>query len=150
MNDRLTASDWASWPVQVSIPVRWGDMDAFGHVNNTNFFRYFEVLRIAYFDAMQLLDYMERTSIGPILAETQCRFRRPLTYPDTVRGATRIDSIQDDRFSMSYALFSESQQELAGIGTGIVVVYDFANDHKVAMDEELRAAIGRVEAQGSF
>ncbi|MHA2239162.1 MAG: acyl-CoA thioesterase, partial [Candidatus Hodarchaeales archaeon] len=43
------------FPVTVQIPVAWGDMDSFGHVNNTKFFKYFETARIKYFEEIGLV-----------------------------------------------------------------------------------------------
>src|SRR5687767_1167703 len=54
--------------VTVEIPVQWGDMDAFGHVNNTVYFRWFESARIAYFEKIGLNERMRRDRKGPILA----------------------------------------------------------------------------------
>src|SRR4051812_27249954 len=64
LNDRLRAM------VTVEIPVAWGDMDAFGHVNNTVYFRWFESARIAYFEKIGLNERMKRDKKGPILART--------------------------------------------------------------------------------
>ena len=47
------------YPVIVDDIVRWGDMDAFGHVNNTVYFRYFEQARIGYFEQVQAMEYMQ-------------------------------------------------------------------------------------------
>jgi len=70
------------YPVVIEVPVAWGEMDAFGHVNNIVYFRYFESARLAYFYKLDLIDMMTKTGIGPILASTSCRFKIPLTYPD--------------------------------------------------------------------
>jgi len=57
------------------VPVTWGEMDTFQHVNNIVYFRYFESERLAYFYKLDLIDLMTRTGIGPILASTSCRFK---------------------------------------------------------------------------
>jgi len=67
------------FPVVIEIPVAWGEMDAFQHVNNIVYLRYFESPRIAYFERLSFLEVMEQTGVGPILAETHCRYRRSLT-----------------------------------------------------------------------
>ncbi|MFW9798525.1 MAG: acyl-CoA thioesterase, partial [Candidatus Thorarchaeota archaeon] len=68
----------------VEIPIVWGDMDAFKHVNNTKFFRYFETARIKYFEKAGFIESMEKDSIGPILASISAKFIKPLFYPDTI------------------------------------------------------------------
>ena len=74
----------AGFPVFVENPVVWGEMDSYRHVNNTVYFRYFENARLEYFRRLGWFEYEQETGIGPILAATQARFRKPLTYPDRV------------------------------------------------------------------
>ena len=61
-------------------------MDAFSHVNNAKYFTYFETARMAYFEQTGVMS-LEMTREGPILASTQCRFKLPVTYPDTLKVA---------------------------------------------------------------
>ena len=81
------------YPVVVRQAVVWGEMDAYRHVNNTVYFRYFENARLEYFRRLRWFEYEDETGIGPILAATQARFRRPLTYPDTISIGARITDI---------------------------------------------------------
>jgi acyl-CoA thioesterase FadM len=62
----------------VKIPVQWGELDAYGHVNNTVFFRYFESLRVLYLVRSGFAESYERDKVGAILHSTECRFRRAL------------------------------------------------------------------------
>ena len=55
---------------------------------------------------------------GPILASTQCRFRRPLAYPDRLRVGARTVDIGDDRFTMQYRIVSRTLGEVAADGGG--------------------------------
>ena len=138
----------APYPVVIGIPIAWGDMDAFQHVNNTAYFRYFESARIAYFERTGMMAVMKRDGIGPILAATSCRFRLPLTYPDTVSvGATALE-LGEDRFMMRYAAFSHRLGQIAAEGEGRIVIYDYRAQRKAAMPATLRAAIESVEAGG--
>ena len=65
------------------IPVRWGDMDAMGHVNNTVYFRYMEQARISWFEALVPEDEAWQ-STGIVIANANCNYRRPITYPGIV------------------------------------------------------------------
>jgi acyl-CoA thioester hydrolase len=133
------------YPVVIDIPVAWGEMDAFQHVNNVAYFRYFESGRIAYFERLKLLTTTEATGIGPILASTQARFRVPLTYPDTVSVGVRVASVGADRFVMQYALYSRKLETIAATGEGLIVMYDYRVGQKAAVSAELRAAILSLE-----
>ncbi len=59
---------------QMQIDIRWGDMDAYGHVNNTIFFRYFEMARFCYFEALGLDDKGMMPTV--VLAKIQCQFKK--------------------------------------------------------------------------
>ena len=126
------------FPVVLEIPVAWGDMDAFGHVNNTMFFRYFESARIAF---LERIGFRAGDGPGPILAFTQCRFRRPLVYPDTVCVGARVKELSDDRFTHEYRLISRKLNEIAAEGSGVVVAYDYRNGTKCMIPADVRARI---------
>ena len=67
----VTDKNSADFPVEVELPITWGQMDAFKHVNNTEYFRFFETGRIAYFEKMNIEIIMQEQGIGPILATTE-------------------------------------------------------------------------------
>lgn len=146
MSDALLAG----WPVVFECPVTWGDMDAFGHVNNTVYFRYFEHARIAYFDRVGFGKYMQTQGVGPILARTSCVFRKALTHPDRVRIGTRvrIEDMGDDRFTMLYRVVSEVHGAVAAEGEGRIIVLNYRNQTKVALPEDVRAAMIQLEEPG--
>lgn len=136
-----------SFPVTVDVAVAWGEMDAFGHVNNIVYFRYFESARIAYFEALRYLELMRDTGVGPILAETHCRFRLPLRYPDRLVVGARLGEMLADGFTMHYAVFSESHQRLAAEGTGRIVSYDYGNKCKTSLPDSLRTRLEKLESR---
>jgi acyl-CoA thioester hydrolase len=112
------------------ITVAWGEMDAYGHVNNAVFFRYFESARMAFLTRIGFVDPNDNGGTGPILASTQCVFRRPLRFPDTIRVGTRVTHMTADRFTMSYEIWSDTQSEIVARGEGVVVAYHYANGAK--------------------
>src|SRR4051812_1913080 len=87
----------ADFPVVVVQDVAWGDMDAYQHVNNVVYFRYFENARLEYLRRLGWSDLKEATGLGPILAATQARFRRALTYPDAIAVGARAERVEEDR-----------------------------------------------------
>jgi len=135
------------FPVVVEIPVHWGEMDYFRHVNNTVFFRYFESARIEYLDRIGFREEMENGGVGPILASTHARFRRPLTYPDTVRVGARTVEVGEDRFTMEYRLVSTRQGTVAAEGGGVLVSFDYPGGRKAPLPEPVRRAIEALEGR---
>jgi len=132
-------------PVVIETPVAWGQMDAFRHLNNTAYFRFFESARIAYFERLDLLSYMEATGVGPILASTNCRFRIPLTYPDTVSIGARVSEMETDRFTMEYYVVSHRHQKVAAEGTGLIVCFNYKENKKTVVPAELKQRIETLE-----
>lgn len=133
-------------PVVIETPVAWGEMDAFRHLNNTAYFRYFESARIAYFERLNLMEYMNATGVGPILASTSCKFRIPLTYPDTVSVGARVSEIEDDRFTMEYYVVSHKHRKVAAEGVGLIVTFNYQENKKAPIPAEVKQRIEQLEA----
>ena len=131
------------FPVVVEIAVAWSEMDALQHVNNTVFFRYFEEARIAFLRRITLVDDLRHEGVGPILASTHCRFRRPVVYPDRVHVGARTVRVEEDRFTMEYRLVSERLGEVAAEGGAVVVAYDYRAGRKAPLPAPVREAIER-------
>ncbi|TNF38313.1 MAG: acyl-CoA thioesterase [Deltaproteobacteria bacterium] len=132
--------------VVVTIPVAWGDMDAFHHVNNTRYFRYFEDARIAYFERTGIAAATGRPSgVGPILASTSCRFKAPIAYPDEVQVGTRVVSVGRSSFKMEYRIVSVAMHEIAAEGQSVIVAYNYDEERKVVIPEAWRVALSNVE-----
>ena len=138
----------ASFPVTIEIPVQWGDMDAYGHLNNTVFFRYFESARMAYFERCGFTKSHIDERVGAILHSTSCRFRQPLFYPDTVEVGARVIRIEADRFTMEYTVVSLGTVSVAAEGTGIIVSFDYKEGKKTAVPELVRKAVELLESRG--
>ena len=137
------------YPVVIKFPVQWGDMDAFQHVNNVSYFRYLENARLAYFENFDIIGFMAKSGVGPILAATSCRFKAPLTYPDTVLAAAKVTAIEKDRFMMDYRIVSTKQQKVAAEADSVIVTFDYRANKKVPMPEEFRRLIMAVEDSAS-
>ena len=135
------------YAVVIETPVAWGEMDSLGHVNNIVYFRYFESARMAYFAEVDFWGHMEETGVGPILASTQCRFRLPLEYPDTVSIGARIKDIGEDRFMMEYVVVSHRHRKVAAEGGGLIVVYDYRAKRKAPLPDEIRKRIEQLESR---
>ncbi|WP_372728151.1 acyl-CoA thioesterase [Nocardioides sp.] len=128
----------SDFPVTVEVPVAWGDMDAMGHVNNVVYFRYFETARIECFAELGLGSISESDGVGPILHSASCRFRIPLTHPDTVTVGARIGDVGEDRFVMHYRAVSHRHGAVAADGESLIVTFSYANATKAPVPEQLR------------
>lgn len=132
------------YPITVEIPVAWGDMDAYGHVNNTVFFRWFETARMAFLRAVGFASGGEGGGLGPIVASTSCRFVRPVAYPDTIIVGVRAERLQEDRFTHRYRVVRAATGEVVADGECVVVSYDYGAARKAPIPPHVRDAIERL------
>ncbi len=124
--------------IRVEIPLLWGDMDAFAHVNNTIYLRWFESARIAWFERVGISGRSDG-GVGPILASTHCRFVRPLTYPDVIIAEATTTRIGRSSFDMAYRVVRRDTGELAAEGGGVIVMLDYNTGKAQPIDDALRA-----------
>ena len=136
-----------NFPVVISWPVQWGDQDAFSHVNNTVYFRWFESGRIAYFDRLGFGHTAPDTGVGPILAAINCNFRRPLSYPDTVHIGTRVTKVGNSSLTIAHAVFSDRLKVVAAEGDSVIVLFDYRAQKSTKVPDDLRSKIAVLEGQ---
>jgi acyl-CoA thioester hydrolase len=143
----MSAKDelFRTFPVIVSQAVLWGEMDSYQHVNNVAYFRYFENGRLEYVRRAGWFEIEKATGIGPILASTQARFRRAITYPDTIHIGTRLLDMKDDRFTVEHRIVSETLNDVATEGQGLIVSFHYKSGKKIALPEELKEKIRALE-----
>ena len=104
------------------IPIRWGDMDAMGHVNNTVYFRYMEIVRVAWFERV-FGELSGTRDDGIVIVNASCNFRKALTYPGTVEarmslGAASRTSVQSYyELLMNEVLYADGAAKIVWIDT---------------------------------
>ncbi len=67
---------------QMELPIRWGDMDAMGHLNNTSYFRYMETIRIDWLSSLHQVPAADKEGI--VIVNAFCNFYKQLEYPGRV------------------------------------------------------------------
>jgi len=120
------------------IPIRWGDMDAMGHVNNTVYFRYMEQARIGWFDA--LVPAAEAwKGTGIVIANASCNFKRALNYPGTVEVRLSIEPPGGSSVGTFYEL--KMDDTLYADGAAVVVFIGMQSQKPVRIPERIRALL---------
>lgn len=137
----------ADYPVFITLPVQWGDMDAFGHVNNTVPIRWFESARIAYLDAAGLGSMMSNEGIGPILASITCNYRKQIKYPDSIHIGARIGSFGRSSFVMEHAVVSHAGGWICADGSSVIVAFDYQAQRPVRVPDAMRQAVAKLEGK---
>lgn len=134
-------NQFSEYPVIYKQNVAWGDMDAFGHVNNVQYYRYIESARIAYFDALQVFT----EDVLTVVASSQCKYLKPVFYPDQLIIYTRIDEMRNSAIRMHYILWSEQQNQVVAEGEAVVVFVDKIEMKKMNIPTVLRERIINLE-----
>jgi acyl-CoA thioester hydrolase len=134
----------SGWPFTLEQSVLWGEMDAFQHINNLAYFRYFENARIAFMASLGWQEIERETGVGFILASVQARFRLPLSWPDTIVVTARPVDIREDRFTLQHAVISHRRAAVATEGEGILVTFDYGRGMKVPIPDLLRQRLAAV------
>lgn len=137
--------DLYDYPVVIEIPVAWGEMDSFKHVNNTHYFRYFESARVKYTEELKILDFMNDYAKGPILSETSAKFLAPVTYPDTLSVGIRSVTAKDGKLIQQYAIWSHEQSRMVTLGESTMLFFDYKKGKRCDIPEELALRMTKLE-----
>ena len=132
-----------NWPVKTKLPIQWGDMDAFSHVNNVIYIRWFETARIELFtelwggNGINLQEILDGDGVGPILANFNINYHLPLLYPDTVHINTRISKVGNSSFGVSHQLFSKNNgNKMIASADSVVVMYSYQKGEKFLLSDD--------------
>ena len=149
----MANSPLKDFPVVVPFTLHWGEMDAFGHVNNARTFTWFETSRIAYFARVGFTNPSgageDRTpgGIGPILAATNAEYLRPLVFPARLLAGTRVTRIGTSSVTIEHAVAGEDDGLLYTRGGCIIVTLNYGTHQKVPVPAHIRAAIEALEGR---
>ncbi|MHA2181359.1 MAG: acyl-CoA thioesterase [Promethearchaeota archaeon] len=127
-----------SFPVVLEMPIRWGDMDARGHVNNTIYYRYFESSRIALFELLNVYKDPTTALIAPILSYQNCYYKAPLTYPDTIHIGAKIQGIEESKIIIHHSIMSKKLNRIAAEGEAHIVWYNYEEKKKSIIPKDLK------------
>lgn len=122
-----------------TMPIRWGDMDAYGHVNNTVYFRYMEQARVEWLEEQQLV--VRPGGDGPVIINAACTFLIPMTYPGTVEVRTYIGAIGRSSAQTHVEMRIVGDERVYAEGAAKVVWMDTRTGKSVPLPDSLRAAL---------
>lgn len=132
--DSLDNFKGKSYPFQFRIPLRWRDHDQMNHTNNSLFFTFFEEGRLQHFEECGFtIDVNDKSEPQPIVSSTYCKFRAPLTYPDTVTVGVRVDDVDATSFTHNYAILSDKTGRVVAEGNAGVVFIDYESGKRGAI-----------------
>jgi acyl-CoA thioester hydrolase len=137
------------FPLVISLPVLWGDQDAFGHVNNLRYMCWAETARVEYLVRIGLWVALPPDGVGPILVSISCDYKRPVTFPDTVLVGARVTRIGNSSIRMEHRIVSVALNEVVAEVDSTIVALDYSRMKSVPVPEHIRKAIEEIERGGA-
>lgn len=121
----------------INIPLRWGDMDAYGHANNTVYFRFFEEARIVWLASLELGASEQPT--GPVIIKTSATFLKELNHPATVEVKTFADKAGNTSLDTYHLMTDADTGEVYAEGYAKIVWFDRKTRKSAPLPDSLRA-----------
>jgi acyl-CoA thioester hydrolase len=120
----------------VSVPIRWGDMDAQGHVNNTVYFRYMEQARVEWLESLRP-HAGNINGVGSVIVNASCTFLLPLCYPGIVDVRMYVDPPRRSSIDSHYELWMSDRKYAEG--SARIVWIDPRTQRSAPLPEQVRA-----------
>ena len=124
---------------RTQIPIRWGDMDAYGHVNNTIYFRYAEQARCEWLELQGFRVAPE--GVAPVIINASCTFLAPLNYPGTVELQMFAGTVGRSSLETYYEMRLVGDDKLYCDGSAKVVWMDAATGKSAPVPDAIRALV---------
>jgi acyl-CoA thioester hydrolase len=128
---------------RLAIATRWGDNDVYGHVNNVEYYAFFDTLINAWLIEQGGLD-IERGDVIGVCAESRCRYHASFSFPEVVEGALRVAHLGRSSVRYEIGLFKDGVAEPAATGEFVHVFVDRDTRRPAEIPPPLRAALERL------
>ncbi|GAA3860822.1 thioesterase family protein [Leifsonia kafniensis] len=132
----------------VEVALRWGDLDAYGHINNVAVLRILEEARSRGFwdnEAIPLPPLRPEESTWSLVAEVSARYRRPLDYSsEPVEVRMTVSRVRGASFTIHYSVFAPAVEGVHVEAETVIVLIDAQSGAPTRLSPELRAALGTV------
>ncbi|GAB3827367.1 thioesterase family protein [Kribbella italica] len=132
--------DRTTFPHFHAITTRWKDNDVYGHVNNVEYYSFFDTVINEFLIRAGRLDIHGGPVIG-LCVESQCTFKASLAFPDTVDAGLRVAKLGNSSVTYEIGLFRSGDSAAAAIGRFVHVFVDREHRRPVPLPDELRTAL---------
>lgn len=130
-----------------TLGTRWLDNDVYGHINNVQYYSFFDTAVNRFLIEREVLDIHDGTVIG-LVVETQCNFFASTAFPEDIEAGIRVAHLGNSSVRYEVGLFSAGRENPIARGHFVHVYVDRASRKPVALPADLRATLEsiRVEA----
>lgn len=136
----LTRQDFVHF---MAIPTRWMDNDVYGHVNNVNYYSYFDTVVNQYLIEQGVLDIQKSPVVG-LVVQTGCSYFSSIAFPDLIHAGLRVTKLGNSSVRYEVGLFKNEDQQVSAAGHFIHVYVDRQTQRPVSLPEPLRAVLQQI------
>jgi acyl-CoA thioester hydrolase len=136
----------SDYPHLLEIPTRWHDNDIYGHVNNVDYYAFFDTVINAWLIREGGLDIHGGETIG-LCAESHCKFLAPVSFPETVEAGLRVGHLGDRSVRYEIELFTKGEEEPIAEGWFVHVFVDRAGRRPREMPAAIRESLERLRVK---
>ena len=133
------------YPHRTELPTRWMDNDIYGHVNNVQYYSYFDTAINEYLITVGGLDIHGGETIG-VCAESRCTYLASIAFPAVVEAHLRVDHLGRSSVRYEIALFDADSAEPSATGSFVQVFVERASGRPVPIPLRIRRALERIRA----
>ena len=137
----------SSYPHLLTIPTRWNDNDAYGHVNNVEYYSFFDTVINRWLITQGGLDIRDGEVIG-LCAESHCTYHEGFTFPDDVEAGLRVGKLGNSSVRYEIGLFAPGADEPSAQGWFVHVFVEAASRRPAPIPDGLRACLERLQVDG--
>ncbi len=130
----------------LTVPTRWMDNDVYGHVNNVVYYSYFDTVVNGYLISSGALD-IEKSPVIGLVVETQCRYFKPITFPDAVHAGVRVARLGNSSVRYEIGIFRNDEETAAAQGHFVHVYVDRGERRPTKLPQEMREALERIAVE---
>ncbi|GGX63409.1 thioesterase [Litorimonas cladophorae] len=140
---RATPNSLNSYPHHLTIPTRWADNDAYGHVNNSVYYFYFDTVVNKWLIENGLLEIGQSDTIGLVVG-TSCDYFAPISFPDDVVAALRAAKVGSSSVTYEIGLFRNEETTASAQGSFVHVYVDEKNRRPTAISAMMKEKLGEI------
>lgn len=133
----------SAFPHFLSIPTRWMDNDSYGHVNNVNYYSFFDTAVNRHLIDQGVLDIHQDSIVG-LVVETGCSYFSSISFPDTVHAGVRVAKLGNSSVRYEIALYRNDEPLPSAAGHFVHVYVDRASNRPTPIPAMTRAVLERL------
>lgn len=133
----------SAFPHFLAMPTRWMDNDSYGHVNNVQYYSFFDTAVNQFLIQRGVLDIHTDEVVG-LVVDTGCSYFSSVSFPDTVHVGVRVARLGNSSVRYELAIFRNDEQAPAAAGHFVHVYVDRASNQPVPIPAAVRSVLASI------